>query len=313
MVSAWPRFRQGPTAATISALATLALAGCGEPIVAFGRPGLGDGEFRDPRAIAASAHGVAVVDRSGRLQLFDADGRFTGKFAVAGENVRRGLPCGLTWLADGNLAVADTHQGYVRIYTPSGAAVSHLGAFGAEPGQFNMPQRVAELADGRLAVSDFGTGLCNRLQLLTRDGRMLLSFGGPEPEKGGLERPMGVVPRDDGSFVVADQKQGLVLFAKDGRYTGPFGPGANRAGTLLYGLCRDGDGTYYASDIGHDRLLRVATDGVVTGSFGKSGGAPGEFLEPWDVAWSAGRLYVADKGNHRVQRIDPARVKWEAP
>lgn len=297
----------------IAVLAVLALAGCGDPIVAFGRPGLGDGEFREPRALAASPRGVAVVDRSGRLQLFDADGRFTGKFAVAGTNVRRGLPCGVTWLADGNLAVADTHQGYVRIYTTSGETVSHLGAFGAEPGQFNMPQRVAELADGRLAVSDYGTGLCNRVQLLTRDGRMLLCLGGPDAEHGGLERPMGVVPREDGSIVVADQKAGLVVFAADGRFAGPFGRAPNREGTLLHGLCRDADGTFYASDIGHDRLLRFSPDGTATGSLGRSGGAPGEFLEPWDVAWSGGRLYVADKGNHRVQRIDPARVTWEAP
>jgi DNA-binding beta-propeller fold protein YncE len=291
----------------------LLLAGCGDPILVFGRPGLGDGEFREPRAVTASAKGVAVVDRSGRLQLFDRDGRFVSKFAVAGDNVRRGLPCGVTWLADGTLALADTHQGYVKIFDVAGTTLAHFGGFGAEPGQFNMPQRVAELADGRLAVSDYGTGLCNRVQVVTRDGTPVRMFGGPEPENGALERPMGIVPRDDGSFVVADQRAGLVVFGADGRFAGPFGGRAPEEGTLLHGLCRAADGTYYASDIGHDRLLHVAATGVLLGTFGRNGSAPGEFLEPWDVAWDDGRLYVADKGNHRVQRIDPGRVKWEAP
>jgi hypothetical protein len=166
---------------------------------------------------------------------------------------------------------------------------------------------------GRLAVSDYGISLCNRVQVLERGGAHVLSFGGPEPENGGLERPMGLVARDDGTFVLADQRAGLVVFDGKGAFAGPFGGRAPEEGTLLHGLCRAADGTYYASDIGHDRLLHVAADGKLLGKFGRSGAAPGEFVEPWDVAWHAGKLYVADKGNHRVQRIDPDRVTWEAP
>jgi hypothetical protein len=294
-------------------LGVLALAACEDAVVTYGRPGLGDGEYREPRSVSVSEHGIAVLDRSGRLQILGLDGRFASKFAVAGDNVRRGLPCGVTWLADGALAVADTHQSYLRIFSAAGETLAHMGGFGAEPGQLNMPQRVAELADGRLAVTDYGTGLCNRIQVFARDGAVQQTFGGPEPENGRLERPMGVVPRADGSFVVADQRAGLVVFDAAGKFAGNFGGHAPSQGTLLYGLCRADDGTFYASDIGHDRIVRVSADGTPTGSFGRGGSAPGEFLEPWDVAWFGGRLYVADKGNHRVQRIDPARVPWEAP
>lgn len=298
---------------TAAFVGALVLAGCEDPIVTFGRPGLGDGEYREPRSVSVCERGIAVMDRSGRLQLLTLDGQFSSKFAVAGDNVRRGLPCGVTWLADGSLAVADTHQSYLRVYSATGETLAHMGGFGAEPGQLNMPQRVAELPGGALAVTDFGTSVCNRVQVFGRDGAVQRVFGGPEPENGGLERPMGLVPRADGTFVVADQKAGLVVFDAAGKFAGNLGGHAPPAGSLLYGLCRADDGTFYASDIGHDRLLRVAADGTPTGSFGHGGSAPGEFLEPWDVAWFAGRLYVADKGNHRVQRIDPARVPWEAP
>src|SRR6185503_1013000 len=296
--------------ASVVILGLIWTTGCEEAVTTFGRPGLGDGEFREPRAVAAGPARVAVIDRSGRLQLFEHDGRFRSKFAVAGENVRRGLPCGVSWLADGTLALADTHQSYVKILGTTGEILAHYGGLGAEPGQFNMPQRVAELPDGRLAVSDHGVDLSNRVQVLRRDGTVLLVFGGPEPEKGGLARPMGLVPREDGSFVLADQAAGLVVFDAAGRFHGRFGD-EPEAGSLFYGLCRAPDGIHYASDIGHDRILRLDPSGRRTGSYGENGSEPGRFLEPWDVAFWGGRLYVADRGNHRVQRIDPARVRWE--
>jgi sugar lactone lactonase YvrE len=291
--------------------ALLLCAGCDEAISTFGRPGLGDGEFREPRALTAGPQGIAVVDRSGRLQRFDLDGVFRGKFAVAPETARKGLPCGVTWLADGTLAVADTHQGHVRIYTPDGETVGHVGTFGAEPGQFHMPQRIAQDASGRLIVTDFGTGICNRVQVLSKDGVLSLVFGGPEPAQGGLQRPMGVVPLAEGGYVVADQVAGLLLYDAAGGFTGPLGGRPAFPGAVLNGLCRGDDGSYYTCDLAGGRVCRAASDGRATGTFGRAGSEPGQFLEPWDVAWFRGRLYVADKGNHRVQSIDPGRVRWE--
>ncbi|MBI4327195.1 MAG: hypothetical protein HY674_18315, partial [Chloroflexi bacterium] len=41
---------------------------------------------------------------------------------------------------------------------------------------------------------------------------------------------------------------------------------------------------------------------------GGPGGAPGQFNNPWAIALdSAGNLYVADSGNHRVQKL------WRRP
>jgi sugar lactone lactonase YvrE len=53
------------------------------------------------------------------------------------------------------------------------------------------------------------------------------------------------------------------------------------------------------------RISRFRADGTFVRSFGRLGSGPGEFKTPHDLAMDAqGRLYVADRGNHRIQILD---------
>lgn len=53
------------------------------------------------------------------------------------------------------------------------------------------------------------------------------------------------------------------------------------------------------------RISKFTKDGVFIKSFGKLGAAPGEFKLPHDIAMDPqGRLYVADRGNFRIQILD---------
>ncbi len=53
------------------------------------------------------------------------------------------------------------------------------------------------------------------------------------------------------------------------------------------------------------RVSRFTKDGRFIKSFGKNGPGPGEFRTPHDIAMDAkGRLFIADRGNNRVQIID---------
>ena len=50
------------------------------------------------------------------------------------------------------------------------------------------------------------------------------------------------------------------------------------------------------------RIARFDRDGKYLSSFGKRGTGPGEFMQPHGLALdSQGRLFVADRGNNRVQ------------
>jgi len=53
------------------------------------------------------------------------------------------------------------------------------------------------------------------------------------------------------------------------------------------------------------RISKFTKDGKFVKSFGRWGSAPGEFKTPHDIAMDAqGRLFVADRGNMRIQILD---------
>jgi hypothetical protein len=48
----------------------------------------------------------------------------------------------------------------------------------------------------------------------------------------------------------------------------------------------------------------LPSDKVYLEHWGTWGSGPGQFNDPFDVAIHGGDLYIADGGNHRVQRFD---------
>jgi hypothetical protein len=304
---------RGISPAGVVLLCLALLAACGRPPVGkIGRAGTGDGEFREPRGVSASAHGVAVVDKTGRLQLFGLDGRWRRTIPLVSGKVRRGLPIGVTWLADGNLAVAHTHESRVVLLSPDGREVGTFGSEGVQPGRFLMPQRITETPDGRFLVCDHGITI-HRVQLLEPDGAPVRVIGGAEDADGGLRRPMAAATLPSGGTLVADQKAGLVLYDAEGRFTGPFTQTQVPEPTCVQGMCRDAAGDVFAVDLERAEIRRYRADGAFVGSFGRRGVGPEEFSEPWDVAVYEGTLYVADKENHRVVTIDVGGVSWVTP
>jgi DNA-binding beta-propeller fold protein YncE len=54
-------------------------------------------------------------------------------------------------------------------------------------------------------------------------------------------------------------------------------------------------------------VVKLAPDGTVLKTWGTKGGGPGQFDVPHGIALdSAGRVFVADRSNSRVQIFDPA-------
>lgn len=63
------------------------------------------------------------------------------------------------------------------------------------------------------------------------------------------------------------------------------------------------DGELYIADgYGNQRIVRLAADGRFLGAWGSKGSGNGEFKIPHNLVFDAhGRLYVADRGNGRIQ------------
>src|SRR5205085_8083049 len=89
-----------------------------DPLLIFGEPGRGEGQFNMPRSVDFARDGsVIVMDRSDRIQRFTPDGAYLGAWHT--ETVQHGNPRGLSVAPNGEVYVADTHNSQVLVYSPA--------------------------------------------------------------------------------------------------------------------------------------------------------------------------------------------------
>ena len=310
-----PSTRAGPAAPLLLSLllAPVLLASCEDaaiPLV-IGRAGTADGEFDTPRGIAAAGGRIAVVDRSGRVQVFGADGAFQRSFPVMPPGARRGFPLGVLLDAGGATWVVHTHDASLVHYGLDGKEDSRWGVGGVKDGELGQPQR-AVLSGGGMLVSDFGYEPCRRVQAFTPAGAFLRRIGGPGTEAV-FQRPMGMAVDAGGVLWVADAAGMLFRFDPGtGRFLGAVGSEGTAPGRTVWptGVAALPGGGVVVCEAGNHRLQRFDADGRSLGVFGANGPAPGEFRTPYDLAVDPPWLFVADTDNHRVQRFRIDAIPW---
>jgi DNA-binding beta-propeller fold protein YncE len=129
-------------------------------------------------------------------------------------------------------------------------------------------------------------------------------------------RPEGVCVLKDGRVVVCDTHyHRVVMFDADGKVLRMFGGKGSGPGKFEYPVAvtvDDRENLYIAEYYGNDRVQKFTSDGTFLLQIGKSGTAPGELLRPQGLAWHAGKLYVVDAANNRVQKFDAGSGAFEA-
>ena len=137
----------------------------------WGGKGAGPGQFNLPHGVAVDAQGrVIVCDRSNaRLQVFDPRGKFLAEW----KGPLIGRPYGVSAGADGHIYAIDGGDGPLKRQDrpraveldPEGRVLDRCGAFGAEPGEFQLGHDIAVARDGSVYVAD-ASG--NRVQKFIR-------------------------------------------------------------------------------------------------------------------------------------------------
>jgi ABC-type Fe3+ transport system permease subunit/DNA-binding beta-propeller fold protein YncE len=272
-------------------------------LAVFGRTGQGHCEFIYPRAIDIADDGTLfIVDKTGRIQRLNSDGKFLGVFKMP--LTESGKPTGLSIGPDGNLYVADTHYHRIIVFSPEGQIIRQWGSFGRENDCFIYPTDVAFSGDGRIFVSEYGGN--DRISVFNEQGDFLYSFGSPGSDNGQFARPSAVCVDDSsGRLYVADAcNHRIGIYNLDGQLLGYIGRAGNAAGELRYpyDLALLDDGTLVVCEYGNNRIQLFSPEGKSLAVYGRAGRQPAELAYPWGLAIDKRHCaYIVDAGNNRIQ------------
>ena len=169
-----------------------------------------------------------------------------------------------------------------------------------------------EVVDIAIDVQDNVYVFCrgeHPLIVFDKNGNFMYSWG-----EGLFKRPHGITIGADGSLYLADDWGHVihkVSHEKEIVFTLGTGQAAPFHGGEPFNLptkvaLEPGTGALYVSDgYGNARIHKYSSSGERLFSWGRSGSDPGEFSLPHSVCTDKqGRVYVADRENHRIQIFD---------
>jgi sugar lactone lactonase YvrE len=296
-------------------------------LLAWGENGSEPGRFRSPIGIAISpTDEVYVTDvNNARVQKFTANGRYLRGFDLSWDKPdrRMAMAGGIAVDAEG-VYVSLMQQDKVALYRDDGTLVREFGNRGSGEGELNGPGGIVLAPDRTLYVADQQN---HRVQRFTVDGKLLGAWGqhGSGPGQFGGGQSAG--SRFGGPHFLARDREGRIyttegtlgrvqLFTAEGRALTAWGdkgdqPGGFGAYTLFRGstfgpiaIIVDRHGRVLVSSLNNRVQVFTATGKYLLG-LGGSGSKPGEFSRPHGLALdSRGHLYVADSGNHRIQKFE---------
>lgn len=267
-------------------------------IMTIGTQGSGPAQFNDPHAIAVGVDGRVYVADTGnrRMQILDENGAFIA--AIEGGEQPFVEPFGVVVASTGEVIALDSEEGWLYRFDADGHA---LGRMGGPSAQFFHPRALSIDAQDNLYVADTGG---SRVVKLSLSGQRLQVFGAKGTGKGQFIEPSDAAMDAAGTLFATDvPNKRIEAFSADGRFLFDFPipfAGAFNGPHIAFAP----DQTLLVTAPEPHKLQRYARDGKLIGEWGGAGTAPGQFRLPTGIAVSGNVVWIADTGNHRVQ-------KWE--
>ena len=197
------------------------------------------------------------------------------------------------------IAVTDTDNHRVQVFSSDGTYLRSFGRKGNKQGELDWPAGIAFDKNKRSIVVDNNN---HRVQLFNDQGEYLSQFGGEGNRDHQLRDPLGLSVDRNENIIVADKGNKVIkTFSPSGQFLYKLGEGEGEGFTSPC-HCIQYDKYLIVSDAGENCIKVFDINGNFLYKFGNKGNRDGEFKEPRFLSVNkAGHLMVCDRENHRVQ------------
>ncbi|MGJ7919339.1 NHL repeat-containing protein [Neobacillus sp. LXY-4] len=154
--------------------------------------------LRNPIDLAVTSDGnIFITDSDNhRIQAFDRNGKFITSFGGYGAGEQQfNYPVGIVADSENNLYIADLYNQRISVFGPDGKFKFYIYADNA------IPSAIAIDQSGHLYIIDKSD---NTVKKLTRQGKVLLSFGGLGNDDAKFQYPLGIAVDKNGKIFVSD-------------------------------------------------------------------------------------------------------------
>ncbi|GAB3625896.1 Serine/threonine-protein kinase PknD [Pandoraea terrae] len=295
------------------------------------------------RYVAVSgASQVYRIDTAGKLSVVAGNGTpgFSGDGAAA-TSAQLAYPIGVAVDAGGNVYIADFNNSRIRRVDTSGTITTMAGngtyGFSGDGGAATSallayPTGVAADAAGNVYIADQNNQRIRKVDTsgtittIAGNGTYGFSGDGGAATSAQLDSPAGVAADAAGNVYIADNSNSrirkvdtsgtITTIAGNGTpsFSGDGGAATSAELSFPFGVAVDAAGNVYIAAFGNQRIRKVDTSGTITtiagnGTVGFSGdggaASSAQLTNPTGVAVdAAGNVYVADRDNQRVRKVD---------
>ena len=253
---------------------------------------------KESSKVIAGNKGANVRDSPLETQVQTRCFRSVLSFGQKGESLGMlNWPCGVAVNDQDEIAVTDTWNHRVSVFSSDGTHLRSFGRMGQNNGELHCPKGIAFDSHGNIVVAD---SFNHRVQVFDRNGNFLSKFGEKGSRDNQLQYPDGLSINGNGDIIVAVTKNKLIkIFSSSGEYLRKFGGAGSPYCCIQYGQ------HFIVSDAGDHSIKMFNLEGKFISKFGKQGIENGEFNEPRYLSVNKeGLLMVCDEKNHRVQVLD---------